>query len=320
MPDFAPVDIGKLLVALDIDAQKRGTKWIAKCPAPNHQDRHPSWMIRDDPGGKWHGSHVCQSCGLTGGTWELVAVVRGVSLGEAQAFVNALGGVVPLSRDVPLVSVKIRRRRIYELPPGVVIPESFAHWQSAPLRYIQRRGITEDQVMRWGIGYATTGPLAWRIVMPVYTSGRLVAYVARSIFDDGSLRYDMPSRQAGARPDFALWGEAGFDAKRGAITVAEGVFSALALERVGAPNPCALAGSELTVYKLALLAKWPVVLVATDPDAAGDKAARKLAMGLRRCSWVERVELDHSPDDSDPNRLRRAVQRASGGFQNVVVS
>src|SRR6476659_2863690 len=112
---WAPVNIEKLLTALGIDAHRRGTKWLACCPAPDHDDAHPSWMIRDDPGERWHGSHKCQSCGLSGGPWELVAAVRGLPLDEAQAFVNALsGGVAPPSRDIPEVKLQMRRRRVYE--------------------------------------------------------------------------------------------------------------------------------------------------------------------------------------------------------------
>lgn len=313
----APIDVERLLGVLGIAAERRGTKLVACCPAPDHADTNPSWMIRDDPGERWHGSHTCRSCGLSGGPWELVAVVRGISLQDAADFVEAFGrGRQELSRELPEVKVTVRRRRRYRLPVGVEVP---ARWPQPALRYLERRGVTPEQMVRWGLAFATVGRLAWRIVIPVVTRGQLVAYVARSIFDDGSSRYDMPRRVDGARPDLALWGEAGFEERYGAITVAEGVFSALALERAGAPNPCALLGSQLTPQKLALLARWPVVLVATDPDAAGDRAASTIARSLARHSYVERVRLEQSPDDCDALNLRRAVNESTGGFANVAL-
>jgi DNA primase len=323
MSGFEPVAIEDLLRELGIAAERRGTKWHARCPAPDHDDKHPSWFIRDDPGEKWHGSHSCRSCGLSGGPWELVASVRKLGIDEAAAFVRALlSGRTPTQEGVPEIVVKIRRRRkVYELPPGVVVPATIEDWYQPALRYLLERGVTAEQILRWGIGYAKRGPLAWRVVVPVHTRGKLVAFAARAIFDDGSKRYDMPTRnESGARPDVAVWGEPGFDRSRGAITVAEGVFSALALERIGAPNPCALLGSETTAQKVSVLEQWPVVLVATDPDAAGEKAARKLAALLGRRCWVERVELEASPDDCDPKRLRRAVNIATGGFAHVRVA
>lgn len=317
---FEPVVVEDLLRELGIVAEKRGTKWHARCPAPEHDDKHPSWFIRDDPGEKWHGSHGCRSCGLSGGPWELVASVKRMSIAEAAAFVRAVSrGAAPVARGMPTVRFEVRRRQVYQLPPGVVVPESIDDWYPPALSYLLDRGVTEDQILRWGIGYAQRGPLAWRIVMPIVTRGRLVAHSSRSFFDDGSARYDTSKRLNGARPDMAVWGEPGFDRARGAITVAEGVFSALALERAGAPNPCALLGSELTPPKVEVLCSWPVVLVATDPDPAGDKAYRKLRALLGRHCYVERVELDASPDDAEPGRLRQAITLATAGFANVAV-
>lgn len=315
-----PVVIEDLLRALGIQAQRRGSKWHARCPAPDHTDTHPSWFIRDDPGAGWHGAHSCRSCGLSGGPWELVSAVNECSLAEAATYVRLLSeGATPARGDLPTIKVQVRRRRRYMLPPGVVIPRTHQEWYGPALDYLVARGVTEAQMKRWNIGFAIEGPLAWRVVVPVVTCGKLVAYVARSIFDDGSKRYDMPSRAEGARPDVAVWGEPRFDPARGAITLAEGVFSAMALERAGAPNPCALLGSELTPLKVSVLTQWPVVLVATDPDEAGEKAARKLSMTLRRSSHLERVELPDSPDDCDPSALRRAVVMATGGFAHVYV-
>jgi DNA primase len=313
---FAPVPIADLLAALGIEARQTGTKWLAPCPHPDHQDKHPSWFIRDDPGERWHGSHNCKSCGLGGGPWELVAAVRGVSVAEAAQFVRGLcGGHQAAPRDIAVVKIVApRRRRVFTFPTGVVIPDRLDDWKAPFLKYLRARSITDNQIRKWGLGYATTGDLAWRVVIPIYTRGRLQAYTARAIFADGSRRYDMPDRESGARPDCALWGEAGWDPSLGAVTVAEGVFSAMALERVGAPNATALLGSELTLPKVSLLSQWPVILVATDPDAAGDKAFRKLHGALRRNCHVERIELPASPDDADPMVLRHAVTVTMGGF------
>lgn len=318
-----PVVIEDLLRALGIQAQRKGTKWHARCPAPKHDDAHPSWMIRDDPNARWHGSHSCRSCGLAGGPWELVSVVRGCSLLEAASFVRALqAGRTPGSDEVPGVIVRVRRKQRYELPPGVEIPTSIGGWYKPALEYLLRRGVTEKQIQRWSMGYAISGDLAWRVVIPIVTRGKLVGYTARAIFEDGSGRHEQPTRKFGARPDAAVWGEPKFDRARGAITVAEGIFSALALERAGAPNPCALLGSQLTPMKLVVLSEWPVVLVATDPDPAGERVAVELSKVLGRRAYVERVELERSPDDylDDEQRLRTALAMATGGFAHVQVA
>lgn len=316
--NYGPVDIPRLLAELGIEADQRGSKWVACCPDPKHQDRSPSWMIRDDAGMDWHGSHNCKSCGFAGGTWELVAAVKGITVEEAGKFVRSLPQIpqVP-DKEIPRVSIGLRRTRRYKLPAGVVTPQEPEDLHPAARKYLLARGVTDAQIERWSIGFATVGRLAWRIVLPVYTGNRLLTYSARSIFEDGSRRYDMPQRADGARSDSALWGEPAFELKRGVVTVAEGIFSAMALERAGAPNPCALLGSEVTPQKIALLEPYPVVLVATDPDAAGEKAFAQLRAALRRNAYIERIELPASPDDCDPAALRRAVTMATGGFATV---
>jgi hypothetical protein len=276
-------------------------------------------MIRDDPGQGRHGSHNCKSCGFDGGPWELVAKVKGIGLDEAAEFVRTLASRVVDTGELPKVKIAVRRRSHYNLPPGVKFPERIGDLHSVGRDYLNHRGIPDWQIMRWGLGFATIGPLAWRVVMPVYTKGRLMTYAARAVFKD-TRRYDMPDRESGANADGALWGEPRFSSELGAVTVAEGIFSAMHLERVGAPNPCALLGSELTEHKIAMLAQFPVILVGTDPDAAGEKAARQIRCALRRTSYVERIELGASPDDCDSTELRRSVAIATGGFERVALS
>ena len=40
-----PVDVGRLLESLGIEARKRHDEWFALCPDPDHDDRRPD---RDD--------------------------------------------------------------------------------------------------------------------------------------------------------------------------------------------------------------------------------------------------------------------------------
>jgi DNA primase len=92
--------------------------------------------------------------------------------------------------------------------------------------------------------------------------------------------------------------------------VAEGIFSALALERAGAINPAALLGSELTPERARVLAGFEVVIIATDPDDAGEKVAKNLFVFKRRATVV-RLEFEKSPDDLDSTVLRDLIQETN---------
>lgn len=311
------IDVEKLLTVLGMQYERRGRTLRGVCPNPDHHDTSPSWGIVDAPGSADHAGHHCFSCKFGGGPWELVMAVRGVDEDEAFAFVgDVVSGSPRLPEGVPTVTIKQPApRREFVLPSGVQIPSiDGSTWPDAFARYLERRGVTGEQVERWRIGFATSGSLKWRVVIPVHTRGRLVAYVARSIFADRSVRYDMPNRGTpGANPAMALLGEPLLDPSLRVLTIAEGSFSMLALERAGALNPVALLGSDWSPEKSNILTavEWDHVLIATDPDMAGDRVARAISASFRSTKTkVSRVSLVQSPDDSEQGSLRTALEHA----------
>lgn len=82
------------------------------------------------------------------------------------------------------------------------------------------------------------------------------------------------------------------------LVVVEGPFDALAIDRLDR-HVAALRGSDLSPAHASKLQTWGRLLVATDPDLAGEKAYRAIA-GLRRHVEVRRVKF---PDGRDPGAL-----------------
>lgn len=310
MKDF-PIDT--LLRHLGIRATKEHEVWKARCPHPDHDDSTPSWSIVDKPGDRLHGSHYCHGCKWGGGPWELAAVVWGVSANDAGERLQTigLGNSAPTTvADVPKVVVKDREPEgdeKFELPFGVVIPGPSGKWFWPALDYLAKRGVSRERADYWGAGYAVKGRLWNRVVFPVWDlAGRLLNYSARAL-DPTQSRYDTGKRRTGANPRRSIWGEHRWQGT-GVVTVAEGVFSALALEAAGAPNPCALLGSELTEEKALALSRFSAVIVASDPDPAGDRVARWVSV-LGRRARVVRLRLEVSPDDADQIGLKREIGR-----------
>lgn len=329
--------VEQLLRALGIDATPEGDRLKAPCPHPQHvhppgKVSTPSWSIICE--GEKAGSHHCFGCGLmAGGPWELVAAVRGLSLEEARKWIRReLGGTREAEEtDLPVVRLLTPRRAPSEmvLPFGVQIPSvDGSTWFQPAYDYLTRpipeggRGVAPWQVERWHVGYAVRGrdSLRMRVVVPVYTRGRLLSYVARAFINDGRPRYDVASprpnkwtgivQDPGARPEVALFGEPGFDDGE-VCTVGEGVFGMLAFERSGAPNPCAILGaSNLGPEKVELLARFKLLLVGTDPDDAGERAFRAIYEALCRWTEVRRIPLPHKPDESTDYELSLAWKTA----------
>lgn len=312
------VNVKALLALLKIDAKQRGRRWHACCPA--HEEKTPSWGIIDDPGDEHHGSHKCFGCGFKGGPWELAARVWGCSLQDAGARLRSIftGGpnvpAGPIANMLPrivMVDSGLHARGV-RLPAGVIFPERVDQWRSSVARdyLLETRGVPAWQIERWGLGYATEGRQAFRIVVPVWTRGIRATFVARA-FIPTIPKHDSGRREDGAVADRALFGEPAFTDDDTCVVV-ENVWSAMAFERDGVANACALIGSEVTAARSIMLSRFRTILVATDPDAAGEKAFCQLVgqLGRDETRRIIRVPLDCAPDDATPEQRMEAIERA----------
>ena len=95
--------------------------------------------------------------------------------------------------------------------------------------YLQNRGITKGDIIRYGIGYCDEGLYANRVIIPSHSSdGELNYFVGRSIYKDG-MKYKNPpvSKNVIGFDLFINWDEP--------IVLCEGVFDAIAIKRNAIP-------------------------------------------------------------------------------------
>lgn len=302
------IDVDKLLRALGISAKRAGREWQALCPY--HADRKPSWSIRDQPGHERHGRHNCFSCGAGGDAVQLVADLLTLEREEALQWLAQSG--ITSDPDVPFETEIVERAQPLFSDSALHIPalvqfEPLDQWVSAARDFAIRRGLTAEQVERWGIGYAVAGRCRGRIWIPVRDGdGKLQSWMARAYDAKMRLRYLTPTREE-ALGLAALFGPQHWG-HRGQVVLCEGALNALACERAGARNIAAIGGSatKVTPLVIAALSTFEQVLVVTDPDAAGDKAAEQVIGALKRWRSVIRLEL---PAGTDANDLPEAELR-----------
>jgi DNA primase len=298
------VDVAKLLDRLGIQGERRG-EWItARCPSPAHEDRNPSWRIKISTG-----SHKCFSCGFSGTTVGLVMAVCDLDVGKAIEWLGSEELAAPQDLEL-MIELKVPRvRSEFRLPSGVVIAP-LAAWPTPARDYASSRKVTADQVDRWGLGYAVDGRLAGRIVFPVRdATGRLISYTART-FIGHRKRYLEPALAEDA-VEGAVFGE--HHARSNTIlVVTEGALDALAVERAAASatitswSPVAIYGSGVLPSHLNRLSgKYLGIVIATDPDPAGDRAALEIHNGLAR--WM-RVRRWRPPEGEDCGSLSQKGQ------------
>lgn len=294
------VDVPALLTRLGIKAQLRGREWTALCPNPEHDDKHPSWRMREEPGSKKHGAHKCHACGLGGGPDELVMAVLGMEREDARTWLQgAAMAEPPMAESVELVVGRLSSKM--QLPPGVITGRTLDKWSASARAYAERRGLTAAQVERWQIGYAVDGRLGGRIVIPKQDSdGVLRGYSARSFIGDPKKYLEASPKEGGSA--WVVFGERYWPDERWSSTlvVAEGALNALALERAGYGYVAATSGSTLHPMVAAKLASFARVIAVTDPDDAGDKLAATIEQMIARHSTkFYRLRLPSGRDAQD---------------------
>lgn len=143
----------------------------------------------------------------------------------------------------------------------------------AAMRKLRERKIGMDLIEKWDICYAEDGKYRDRIIVPYRdTTGKMVYFVARDIFDTQKYKYKNPT----AEKSTIIFGEKFIDWSKPVI-LTEGVFDAMVLY-----NAVPLLGCN--IEKHAILNKiWdnqtPIIL-GFDADEAGQKATMDIGKYL----------------------------------------
>jgi len=98
------------------------------------------------------------------------------------------------------------------------------------LMYLKNRGITREDIVRYGIGYCETGPYSKMLIIPSYDKdGKLNFFTGRSYYKDSTFKHKNPkvSKDIIGFELFINWQEP--------ITIVEGVFDAMAVKRNAIP-------------------------------------------------------------------------------------
>ena len=184
------------------------------------------------------------------------------------------------------------------------LPESFTLFKDShkiyPVRrqaynYLQSRGITDEIIEKYGIGFCDKGSHIGRIVVPSYDKkGELNYYVARSWDPHTKFKYKNPE----AEKDKIIFNEKLIDWDKD-IYLVEGVFDGFFLE-----NSIPMLGkhmSEMLFDKVYNNAKGNVI-IALDGDAWNN--AIKLYHELNGGELYEKIKIVKLPNDSDIADLR----------------
>lgn len=310
---------------------RRGRLLTGLCPF--HNEKTPSFTVYTDSQ-----SYYCFGCGAGGDVVTFIRQIENLDYIEAIRLLAGKAGLtVPESGEDK--GVAAQKLRILELNR---LAARFFHQQlSAPvgrevLHYLRDRGLTDDTIRRFGVGFA---PESWdalaghlkgagyseadiiaarlatggksgdrcldlfrdRVMFPIIDlRGSVIAFGGRRLHENGP-KYlnssDTPVFKK-SRNLFAL--NRAKSSQRQGLILAEGYMDVIALHQGGFDNAVATLGTSLTAEQAGLIAKYSTqVVIAYDSDEAGQTATRR-AMRLFSDTGV-RVRVLRMQGAKDPD-------------------
>ena len=157
-------------------------------------------------------------------------------------------------------------------------------------KYLYERGLTDNDFIKYGIGYCTTGNYGGRVIIPSYSeSGQLNFFVART-YDGNYFKYKNPeaSKDIIFFESLINWNQP--------IILCEGVFDAIAIRR----NAIPILGKSIStsLYKKIITSPLKDVYVALDNDAK-DRALEIAEQLLNQGKRVFMINMK----DKDPSEM-----------------
>lgn len=315
---------------------KSGRNWKGLCPF--HTEKSPSFYVYED-------SFHCFGCGAHGDAFAFVMRCEGLGFMEA---VERLAGEAGLEIPKPSPEARARAARARDLH-GVIEAAGAAYRrrlhapEGAPgLAYLRRRGLTDETIERFGLGWSGAGRGALaaelraegitpaqlleagltqaredggqndlffnRVIFPIRDRrGRTISFGGR-ILGEGQPKYVNGPETPVFSKRRSLYGldlarEAVF---RGAsLLVVEGYMDVIALHQAGFTGAVAPLGTALTPEQLeALWQVSPEPVLCFDGDAAGARAAARAAeAALPLLNPGRSLRFATLPEGEDPDTL-----------------
>jgi DNA primase len=264
------------------------------CPFCNH--RKPKLEINMHTNEEGHNPWECWVCQTRGRTIRSLLT----QLKTPRDTANEILKYLPRGSEIRLKQLSI-----------VEIPKEFQSLYNATKesvianlvkKYLYERGLSDNDFIKYGIGYCTSGEYGGRVIIPSYSgSNQLNFFIARS-YDGSYFKYKNPevSKDIIFFENLINW--------KTPIILCEGVFDAMAIRRNAVP----ILGKTLStsLYKKIITSPLTDVYIALDKDAR-DRALEISQQLLNQGKRVFLISLpDKDPSDMGFRAFTELVQQA----------
>lgn len=324
-----------------VTLKRRGASLVACCPF--HNEKTPSFYVTPSKG-----IFKCFGCGKAGSAVGFVMEHEHLSYAEALKYLAHKYHIEVKEKEETAEDIAARQKN-----ESLMLVSDFAqkffvrslHEQegrSLGLSYLHSRGLDDEIIERFGLGWAPSGRKALveaasaegfkpeyleeaglvvrhedgnvvdrffeRAMFPIHSlSGRVIAYSGRTLKSDGIPKYvNSPETPlyVKSRALYGIYLAKGEISRRDKCYLAEGNVDVVSMHQTGITNTVASCGTSLTVEQVRMIKKFTNnVTVMYDGDAAGIHAAqRAIGMILKEDMNVRLVLF---PEGDDPDSFCR---------------
>jgi DNA primase len=328
------------IVGRSVRLARSGRQWKGCCPF--HGEKTPSFYVYED------GHYHCFGCGAHGDAIGFVMQAEGIGFMEA---VERLAAEAGLEVPRPSPEAAETERKLLDLTAVLEAAQSGYHRRLLlpegrhALAYLRGRGLSEDTIRRFGLGWSGEGRGALaadlgrdgitqdqlvdagllrrddetgrtfelffnRVMFPIRERrGRVISFGGR-ILGDGQPKYvNGPETAVFSKRRILYALNLAREAVRGGapLVVVEGYMDVIALVQAGIGGAVAPLGTALTEEQLEELWRLaPAPILCFDGDAAGSRAAARAAeLALPLLAPDRTLRLARLPAGEDPDTLVR---------------
>jgi DNA primase len=336
----AAADIVKI-VGDYVKLRKAGANLVGLCPF--HHEKTPSFSVHPV-----RQIFHCFGCGVGGDVFKFIMLIESVTFPEAvERVAEKVGVELPAAWGGERPDEQSKQRavlhKIHELAAHFFATQLSATMEGrAAHAYLLDRGLTDETLVRFRLGYAPSGGRALsgiladagfspdlcaasglivpgrdsgramdrfrrRVIFPIaHESGKVVAFAGRALGDDQPKYLNSPETPIYTKSRLLYHLHTSGTAVRrlDAAILVEGYMDCIALASRGIENVVASCGTSLTESQVRLLKRYTQrVVVNYDPDSAG-VAATERSLGLLLEEGFE-IKVLVLPEGLDPDSFIR---------------
>ncbi len=340
------------IVSAYVSLKRAGRQFKGLCPF--HTEKSPSFHVTPD-----RQIFKCFGCGAGGDVFKFIQLRENVDFLEARQILAAKAGIeVRDEKQATGPSDAIGKpdlERVNRWAAAWFQQQLMGSDGDSARGYVRSRGISDESVTRFGLGFAPDGWSALanaaqqknipvemllasglikrrdegngyydafrnRLMFPIQDAmGRIIGFGGRALGDDNAKYLNSPQTVLfdKSRCLYGLFGAKDAFRDRGRALVVEGYIDCLMAHQYGFTETVATLGTALTLDHVQMLRRYvDEVILLFDADAAGQRAANQ-SLPLFFTTDVS-LRLAHVPEGKDPADL--LVQKGAEALQMALTS